>query len=29
MIAKCTQKGQSIDAAIDYAQSEFEGFSRT
>ena len=29
MIAKCTQEGQSIDAAIDYAQSELEGFSRT
>ena len=26
MIAKCTQEGQSIDAAIDYAQSELEGF---
>ncbi len=29
MIAKCTQEGQSIDAAIDYAQSELEGFLRT
>jgi hypothetical protein len=29
MIAKCTQEGQSIDSAIDYAQSELEGFSRT
>jgi hypothetical protein len=29
MIAKCTQEGQSIDAAIAYAQSELEGFSRT
>jgi ABC-type glycerol-3-phosphate transport system substrate-binding protein len=29
MIAKCTQEGQSIDAAIDYAQSELEGFMRT
>ena len=29
MIAKCTQEGQSIDTAIDYAQSELEGFSRT
>ncbi len=29
MIAKCTQEGQSIDAAIDFAQSELEGFMRT
>jgi hypothetical protein len=29
MIAQCTQEGRSIDAAIDYAQSELEGFSRT
>jgi ABC-type glycerol-3-phosphate transport system substrate-binding protein len=29
MIAKCTQEGQSIDAAIEYAQSELEGFLRT
>jgi ABC-type glycerol-3-phosphate transport system substrate-binding protein len=29
MIAKCTQEGQSIDAAIAYAQSEIEGFSRS
>jgi hypothetical protein len=29
MIAKCTQEGQSIEAAIDYAQSELEGFLRT
>ncbi len=29
MIAKCTQEAQSIDAAIEYAQSELEGFSRT
>ena len=29
MIAQCTQDGRSIDAAIDYAQSELEGFLRT
>jgi hypothetical protein len=29
MIAKCTQEGQSIEAAIEYGQSELEGFSRT
>jgi ABC-type glycerol-3-phosphate transport system substrate-binding protein len=29
MIAQCTQEGRSIDAALDYAQSELEGFSRT
>ena len=29
MIAKCTQEGRSVDAAIAYAQSELEGFSRT
>ena len=29
MIAQCTQEGRPIDAAIDYAQSELEGFSRT
>jgi hypothetical protein len=29
MVAKCTQEGQSIDAAVDYAQSELEGFSRS
>jgi len=29
MVAQCTQQGKSIDAAIDFAQSELEGFSRT
>jgi hypothetical protein len=29
MINKCTQGGQSIDAAIDWASSELEGFMRT
>lgn len=29
MIAKCTQQGQSVDAAIDFAASELEGFLRT
>ncbi len=29
MIAKCTQGGQSIDAAIGWAASELEGFMRT
>jgi ABC-type glycerol-3-phosphate transport system substrate-binding protein len=29
MIAKCTQEGRSIDDAIDYAQSELEGFQRS
>ena len=29
MVAQCTQQGKSIDAAIDFAQTELEGFSRT
>ena len=29
MIAKCTQEGKSIDAALDYASSELEGFMRS
>jgi len=29
MVAQCTQQGKSIDAAIDFAQSELEGFLRT
>ena len=29
MVAQCTQQGKSVDAAIDFAQSELEGFSRT
>ena len=29
MVAQCTQQGISIDAAIDFAQTELEGFSRT
>ena len=29
MVAKCTQQGKSIDEAIDFAQSELEGFQRT
>ena len=29
MVAQCTQQGKSIDAAINFAQSELEGFSRT
>ena len=28
MIAKCTQGGESIDKAIGWAASEFEGFVR-
>jgi len=29
MVAKCTQEGKSVDAAIDYAASELEGFMRS
>ena len=29
MVAKCTHQGKSIDEAIDFAQSELEGFQRT
>jgi ABC-type glycerol-3-phosphate transport system substrate-binding protein len=29
MVAQCTQQGKSIDEAIDFAQSELEGFLRT
>jgi hypothetical protein len=29
MIARCTQGGQSIAKAIDWAASELEGFSRS
>ena len=29
MIARCTQGGQSIAQAIDWATSELEGFSRS
>jgi ABC-type glycerol-3-phosphate transport system substrate-binding protein len=29
MVAQCTQAGKSIDQAIDFAQSELEGFLRT
>ena len=29
MVAQCTQQGKSIDAAIDFAQTELEGFLRT
>jgi hypothetical protein len=28
MIAHCTQQGKSVDAAIDWAASELEGFMR-
>ena len=29
MIAQCTQSGKSINAAMDWAESEIEGFMRT
>ena len=29
MVAQCTQQGKSIDQAIEFAQSELEGFMRT
>jgi hypothetical protein len=29
MVAQCTQQGRSIDQAIEFAQSELEGFMRT
>jgi len=29
MVAKCTQEGRSIDEAIDFAESELEGFRRS
>jgi hypothetical protein len=29
MVAQCTQQGKSIDQAIEFAQSELEGFART
>jgi len=29
MVAQCTQQGKSIEQAIDFAQSELEGFTRT
>jgi hypothetical protein len=29
MIAKCTQQKQSIDAAMNWAESEIEGFMRS
>src|SRR5437588_227746 len=29
MVAQCTQQGKSVDAAIDFAQTELEGFLRT
>ena len=29
MIAQCTQSGKSIKAAIDFAESELEGFMRS
>jgi hypothetical protein len=29
MVAQCTQQGKSIGQAIDFAQSELEGFMRT
>jgi ABC-type glycerol-3-phosphate transport system substrate-binding protein len=29
MVAQCTQQGKSIEAAIDFAQTELEGFLRT
>lgn len=29
MIAHCTQQGESIEAAIDWAESEIEGFKRS
>jgi ABC-type glycerol-3-phosphate transport system substrate-binding protein len=29
MIARCTQRGESVDKAIDWAASELEGFSRS
>jgi hypothetical protein len=29
MIAKCTQAGQTIEQAIDWAAQELEGFMRT
>ena len=29
MVAQCTQQGKSIDKAIEFAQSELEGFIRT
>ncbi len=29
MIAKVTQNGQSFDAAMNWAQDEIEGFSRS
>jgi len=29
LVAQCTQKGKSIDKAIEFAQSELEGLMRT
>jgi len=29
LVAQCTQQGQSIEKAINLAQSELEGFLRT
>jgi hypothetical protein len=29
MIARCTQQGESIDKAIDWAAGELEGFMRS
>jgi len=29
LIAQCTQSGKSINAAMDWAESEIEGFMRT
>jgi hypothetical protein len=29
MVAQCTQQDKSIDQAIEFAQSELEGFMRT
>jgi hypothetical protein len=29
MVAVCTQQGKSIEEAIDFAQSELEGFRRS
>jgi predicted RNase H-like HicB family nuclease len=29
MVAVCTQQGKSIEEAVDFAQSELEGFRRS
>jgi hypothetical protein len=29
MVSQCTQQGKSINQAIDFAQSELEGFMRS